>query len=340
MYTDGSCIGNPGPGGWAWAIPGGAFASGAEAESTNQRMEVRAAFEAVRSIDGPLRIVSDSKYVVDCFDRKWWAGWEQKGWRSASRKPVANQDLWRPLIETYRVRQDEITFEWVKGHSGDAMNDVVDRLATEAAATQMGRSGDEPPEWSGGADAAGIGGSAAGSDSAVPSMAGRRGLVGWLIVVIGHRPPELGGYEPDNPVATAVRRRIREVLEAWHTLHPDAVVLSGFGLGTPQLAAEAAAEAGLGSIAVLAHPDPDSVWPAASRRRFRTLLDHAVSVITIESRAPRSKQEAGMAASRRDAWLLGVADAAVVVWDGKDPSLRDAVSALERRIDDVVLIAP
>lgn len=151
-YTDGSCIGNPGPGGWAWAVPGGAFASGAEAASTNQRMEVRAALEAVRSIVGPLRIVSDSKYVVDCFDKQWWVGWEAKDWKSASRKPVANQDLWRPLIEAYKARPGEISFEWVKGHSGDEMNDVVDRLATEAAATQSGRDGTEPPAGLGAAD--------------------------------------------------------------------------------------------------------------------------------------------------------------------------------------------
>ena len=341
-YTDGSCIGNPGPGGWAWAVPGGAFASGAEAASTNQRMEVRAALEAVTAIDGPLRIVSDSKYVVDCFDKQWWVGWEAKGWMSASRKPVANQDLWRPLIEIYRSRQDAISFEWVKGHSGDEMNDVVDRLATEAAATQKGRSGSEPPTELGPADAPRGSSGSTGSTSAasVASTGGRRGLVGWLVVVIGHRPPELGGYDADNPVSAEVRRKLRDVFAAWRTEHPDLVVVTGLGLGTGQLAAEAAAAAGVAYVAVLAHPDPDSVWPASSRQRFGVLRDAAASVITLEPRAPRSKQEAGMAGSRRDAWMLAAADAAVVVWDGQDLTLRDALSSLERRIDDVVLIRP
>ena len=92
MYTDGACSGNPGPGGWAWAVPGGAFASGAEARTTNQRMEITAALEAVRArCDGPLEVVSDSTYVVNCFRDRWWEGWMRRGWlnRRASRWPTA-----------------------------------------------------------------------------------------------------------------------------------------------------------------------------------------------------------------------------------------------------------
>ena len=74
VYTDGACVGNPGPGGWAWAIPGGSYASGAAARTTNQRMEIQAALEAVMALDGPLEIVSDSTYVVNCFRDRWWAG--------------------------------------------------------------------------------------------------------------------------------------------------------------------------------------------------------------------------------------------------------------------------
>jgi ribonuclease HI len=133
VFTDGACQGNPGPGGWAWAVaPDGATnGSGGEAHSTNQRMEVTAVLMALRSLEGPLTIVSDSTYVVNCFRDRWWVKWKANGWRNAKKEPVANVDLWQPLIELVIVRQP--TFRWVKGHSGDPMNDLVDQLAVEAA---------------------------------------------------------------------------------------------------------------------------------------------------------------------------------------------------------------
>src|SRR4051794_1892711 len=140
-YTDGACLGNPGPGGWAWAIPGGRWASGAENPSTNQRMEIAAALNAVDTIEGPLEIVSDSTYVVNCFRDRWWEGWIARGWLNKAKKPVANRDLWEPLVAAVEKRGD-VVFRWVKGHSDDPMNDLVDRLAVEAASTQQGRSGD------------------------------------------------------------------------------------------------------------------------------------------------------------------------------------------------------
>ena len=146
MYSDGACAGNPGPGGWAWAVPDGAYRSGAEAHSTNQRMEVHAVLDALREIDGPVAVHSDSTYVVNCFRDRWYESWLRKGWKNSQRKPVANQDLWAPLLEVYLPRRDEISFSWVKGHSGDPMNDLVDRLAVEAATTQVGREGVGRPE--------------------------------------------------------------------------------------------------------------------------------------------------------------------------------------------------
>lgn len=140
MYTDGACLGNPGPGGWAWVIPGGAYASGAEQRTTNQRMEVTAVLEALRALDGPVTIFSDSTYVVNCFRDRWWEGWLRRGWKNSQRKPVANRDLWEPLITLYRER-DDVAFRWVKGHSGDAMNDIADELAVAAARTQQGARG-------------------------------------------------------------------------------------------------------------------------------------------------------------------------------------------------------
>ena len=135
VYTDGACLGNPGPGGWAWAVPDGAYASGYDARTTNQRMEVTAVLEALRALPGPLQVVSDSTYVVNCFRDRWWEGWLRRGWMNSARKPVANRDLWEPLVDLYRERGD-VTFRWVKGHSGDRMNDRVDELAVLAARTQ------------------------------------------------------------------------------------------------------------------------------------------------------------------------------------------------------------
>ena len=140
VFTDGACLGNPGPGGWAWAEPDGAYASGHAARTTNQRMEITAAYEAVKAHPGPLEVVSDSTYVVNCFRDRWWAGWIARGWLTSARKPVANRDLWEPFVDLVRARGD-VTFRWVKGHSGDRMNDLVDMLAVEAAQTQSGRSG-------------------------------------------------------------------------------------------------------------------------------------------------------------------------------------------------------
>jgi ribonuclease HI len=145
VYTDGACLGNPGPGGWAWAVSAGRYAAGAAAHSTNQRMEIQAALEAVTALEGPLQVVSDSTYVVNCFRDRWWEAWLARDWRNSQRKPVANRDLWEPLIAAYRVDPARLRFRWVKGHAGDPMNDLVDRLAVEAASTQEGRHGEGTP---------------------------------------------------------------------------------------------------------------------------------------------------------------------------------------------------
>ena len=147
VYTDGACRGNPGPGGWAWAVPGGPYASGADPRTTNQRMEITAVLEALRTLvpEDPARVdvVSDSTYVVKCFTDRWWEGWLKRDWKNSQRKPVANRDLWEPLIELYRARGD-VSLRWVKGHGGDPFNDLVDRLAVEASLTQQARHGDSP----------------------------------------------------------------------------------------------------------------------------------------------------------------------------------------------------
>jgi ribonuclease HI len=136
VYTDGACSGNPGPGGWAWAVAPAGEPSGAggEHDTTNQRMELRAVLEALRTLASAGRqvvVVSDSTYVVNCFRDGWWRTWKRNGWRNSQRRPVANVDLWEPLVEI--ATANAVEFRWVKGHSGDPLNDLVDRLAVEAA---------------------------------------------------------------------------------------------------------------------------------------------------------------------------------------------------------------
>jgi ribonuclease HI len=140
IHTDGACRGNPGPGGWAWASGVDHFASGAEPHTTNQRMEVIAVIEALKeNPDSPLEIVSDSNYVVKCFNDKWYLGWRRRNWKNSQGQPVANRDLWETLFSLSIDAERELTFSWVKGHSGDLMNDFVDDLATTAADRQRGQ---------------------------------------------------------------------------------------------------------------------------------------------------------------------------------------------------------
>jgi ribonuclease HI len=121
-------------------VPKGPYASGADPDTTNQRMEVTAVLEALRAIDGPMTVFSDSTYVVNCFRDRWYDGWVRRGWKNSQGKAVANQDLWKPLLEVYRGRTG-VNFRWVRGHSGDVMNDVADELAVTAAKTQQGAAG-------------------------------------------------------------------------------------------------------------------------------------------------------------------------------------------------------
>ncbi len=141
VFTDGSCRGNPGPGGWAWAASKEHYGSGADAHTTNQRMEVQAVIEALRAFpDGSIEIVSDSTYVVKCFNDKWHVGWLRRRWKNSQGQPVANRDLWEQLIPLVLDGGREVRFTWVKGHAGDKGNEFVDVLATAAADSQYGQS--------------------------------------------------------------------------------------------------------------------------------------------------------------------------------------------------------
>ena len=336
MYTDGACIGNPGPGGWAWAVPDGAYASGAEARTTNQRMEIEAALEAVHALEGRLEVVSDSTYVVNCFRDRWWEGWLARGWVNKARQPIANRDLWEPLIDAVRAEPGRVRFTWVKGHSSDAMNDLVDRLAVEAARTQQGRRGQGAPELLGPADQR-----AAGARSSAPSANAPAAPDGHLLLVAGLRPPGLGGYGR-NEVADRVRRKLAEIMAAKKELHPDLVVLTGMGLGAEQLAADAALEAEVPYVAVLAFPGQDAVWPAAARERFQRMLDKAHAQVLLQAASPASRQAVAGAMSRRDEWLARHADEAILVWDCSDAAVGRSLRTLKEHLgeDDVWVLNP
>jgi ribonuclease HI len=107
-------------------------------------MEITAALEALRfwtaQAVSRIEVVSDSTYVVNCFKDRWWQGWQRRNWRNSANKPVANRDLWEPLIELALASEATVTFRWVKGHSGDRWNDRVDELATIAADRGVGES--------------------------------------------------------------------------------------------------------------------------------------------------------------------------------------------------------
>ncbi len=134
VYTDGACLGNPGPGGWAFAVKDGPEGFGADPNTTNQRMELTACLEAISALSGHKNILvrSDSTYVVKCFTDRWWVTWLKKGWKNSAGKDVANRDIWEPLLELV-AGHGAISFEWVKGHAGDLMNEYVDQLANSAA---------------------------------------------------------------------------------------------------------------------------------------------------------------------------------------------------------------
>jgi len=134
IWTDGACSGNPGPGGWGAILRYGETEkelSGAEAATTNNRMELMAAIEALNALKRPaaVRLHTDSKYVMDGVT-KWIHGWKKNGWKTADKKPVKNEDLWR-LLDAANERH-EVTWKWVKGHSDNEMNNRADELARNA----------------------------------------------------------------------------------------------------------------------------------------------------------------------------------------------------------------
>jgi len=133
IYTDGACRGNPGPGGWGVLLIAGKHRKtlhGGEPETTNNRMELMAAIEALNALRGPRNVVlhTDSKYVMHGIT-EWMDNWKARGWKTSAKKPVKNKDLWMSLDEA--IARHDIEWKWVKGHDGNAGNEEADELANK-----------------------------------------------------------------------------------------------------------------------------------------------------------------------------------------------------------------
>lgn len=139
IFTDGACRGNPGPGGWGALLRYGDHEReifGGEAETTNNRMEMTAALKALESLSEPcvVDLTTDSEYLRKGMT-EWLAGWKARNWKTASRQPVKNADIWKALEAA--VARHEIRWHWVKGHSGHAENERADQLANRGIDEQM-----------------------------------------------------------------------------------------------------------------------------------------------------------------------------------------------------------
>ena len=137
LYTDGACAGNPGPGGWGAIVVcreprAEKELSGAEPDTTNNRMEISAVIAGLASLKRRCRvtIVTDSRYVCDAFRKKWIDRWQKNGWRAAGKQPVKNPDLWRELL--LHAARHEIEWQWIPGHAGHRYNERADSLAVAA----------------------------------------------------------------------------------------------------------------------------------------------------------------------------------------------------------------
>lgn len=135
IYTDGACSGNPGPGGWAAVLTYGTTEkeiSGGEKQTTNQRMEMMAVYQALHHLKEACSVViySDSAYVVNCFKQKWYVSWRKNGWKNSKGDAVQNRDLWEMLLG--EVERHQVKFDKVKGHAGVEMNERCDELARAA----------------------------------------------------------------------------------------------------------------------------------------------------------------------------------------------------------------
>ncbi len=135
LFSDGACSGNPGPGGWGAILRyknTEKELSGGEKETTNNRMELLGVISALETLKEPcdVEICTDSKYVVDAFEKKWLESWQVNGWKTAGKKPVKNRELWERLLKQASIHN--LTWKWIRGHAGHTENERCDRIAVEA----------------------------------------------------------------------------------------------------------------------------------------------------------------------------------------------------------------
>ena len=239
IHTDGSCLGNPGPGGWAVVIitPGdmeNRTLRGGDPRTTNNQMELRAAIEGIRGLEGifgsaqglDVTLHSDSQYLCKAFNDNWIGGWLKRGWRTSKKQPVLNREMWEELIRV--TRGINITWQWVKGHSGDYFNEMCDRIAREEAEAAAGKPGAQEttsgfPEWGGlekrhstpqHSQVAAV--PDAGNEKFNAGYeAARQEMFRFIAQLDSSRPPALGGY-PDGYIDC--RREVQAFLDR---MQPD-----------------------------------------------------------------------------------------------------------------------
>lgn len=267
-------------------------------------MELEAVLRAVESLPGPLRIHSDSTYVVNCFNDRWYEGWRARGWKNSQKKPVANRDLWEPLIDAYLERADEIEFLWVKGHSGNVWNERADELAVAAAEAVVAESANTAGAPAGnGPDA-----EAVGPDSA-PWL---RDRALWVTGV--------GDPTPDQ---------LDELSRILDGLAPGRdVVVSGLRRGVELIAAESARARRIELAVVLPFADPAARWPANDRQRFDSLVAAADHEVVLGG----NPTQPGAAVTARNAWVL---DHVIGVIAVGDPDIADAAEVRDLTVISV-----
>jgi hypothetical protein len=250
-------------------------------------MEVKAVLEALRTNASPIHVISDSTYVVNCFRDRWYEGWLKRGWKNSQRKPVANRDLWESLIDLAvpRIEDGTLRFSWVKGHSGNPMNELADQLAV-AAKDELVKLG-----GAGRFDVGSVAGTTGGASAEVPWD------IGPALVVVG--------------TVTPVAEQEAAIREAVSSLNRDAVVVSGLRRGTELIAAELAIQNRVQVAAVLPFPDPAANWHDALRSRFDEVYARATYEVILDG----DPSAPGQAVKNRNRWYERAAVGALVVGD-------------------------
>lgn len=298
VYTDGACKGNPGPGGWGWVVPDGAAGglvsgSGGAEQTTNQRMELEAVLRAVETLPGPLRIHSDSTYVVNCFNDRWYEGWLKRGWKNSQKKPVANKDLWEPLIEKYLERSNEIEFVWVKGHAGNRWNERADELAVAAAEAVVAALGAKAAT-----------GTSSATEPVEPEAPWPVGRALWVT----------GAAQPTDKQRAELQRILNGLDPA------NDLIVSGLRRGVELAAAELARSRRMELAVVLPFADPAMRWPQHDRERFDSVLAAASYVVVLEG----DNAAPGAAVAKRNTWVLGRVIGVVAVGDAETAAAAEA----------------